>query len=513
MSRRLCLSLAVVASTAPFAVAGDLPVPPGTPSKAAVAAGRDLFTMNFARPRTEGAGGGLGHNGNGLGPLYNETSCVACHSQAGTGGAGGLEKNVILAGIVTDPLPRGTVPQILAQARQVHPALDDNSPVVFVQRSSTGDREQVAAYDKWRDDLLATFSGSSDSVLPRRRNQNGVIIELVQRNTPALWGMGEIEKLRDAGGDAIRRRLADEITAKKPWITGRAPVTADGEDGWYGWRGQVASLDRIIRGACASEMGIQVPGAKEAASPVAEVKKSRRQVSQKAGDPVDLTEDQVGMLASFVRDIPRPTRRISSSMADSIHNGERLFDSVGCADCHVPNLGSVKGLYSDQLLHDMGEATADVQAAAPYVRQVTTTRMSTASSSATAAASQLTTTFNPNGGGGYASGPSLSSSLASASSTSVANFSRPVTTTSVVVVPTRRSMEWKTPPLWGVRDSYPYFHDGRAATIEDAIQMHGGEGQRSADQFRMLNRDQQDAIVTFLESLTAPPPDGDLAQR
>src|SRR6266852_6349895 len=33
-------------------------------------------------------------NGDGLGPVYNATSCVACHNQAGPGGAGGLEHNV-----------------------------------------------------------------------------------------------------------------------------------------------------------------------------------------------------------------------------------------------------------------------------------------------------------------------------------------------------------------------------------------------------------------------------------
>ncbi len=37
--------------------------------------------------------------------------------------------------------------------------------------------------------------------------------------------------------------------------------------------------------------------------------------------------------------------------------------------------------------------------------------------------------------------------------------------------------EWKTPPLWGVRDSGPYLHDGRAITIEEAIEWHGGESE------------------------------------
>ena len=34
------------------------------------------------------------HGGDGLGPVYNDTSCVACHNMGGTGGAGSAGKNV-----------------------------------------------------------------------------------------------------------------------------------------------------------------------------------------------------------------------------------------------------------------------------------------------------------------------------------------------------------------------------------------------------------------------------------
>src|SRR5262245_14286815 len=33
-------------------------------------------------------------DGDGLGPVFNATSCVACHHQGGVGGAGGLKHNV-----------------------------------------------------------------------------------------------------------------------------------------------------------------------------------------------------------------------------------------------------------------------------------------------------------------------------------------------------------------------------------------------------------------------------------
>ena len=40
-------------------------------------------------------------------------------------------------------------------------------------------------------------------------------------------------------------------------------------------------------------------------------------------------------------------------------------------------------------------------------------------------------------------------------------------------------LEWRTPPLWGLRDSAPYLHDGRATSVEEAILVHGGEGSAS----------------------------------
>jgi CxxC motif-containing protein (DUF1111 family) len=467
------LVLGAFAPLVSTALAGDIPLPPGQPSAAVVSAGRELFTMNFARPREE-IEKHLGRNGNGLGPLFNETSCVACHSQGGPGGAGGLDRNVQLAGIVTDPPPAGSVPQILKAAREVHPAFDDDSPIVFFQRRSTGNRETVEAYDRWREQLLDSFGGLSDSMLPRRLVHKGIGIELVERNTPALWGVGAIEKLRAAGGDTIRRQLADEITSRRPWITGRPPLTDTGEEGWYGWRGQVASLDAIVRGACASEMGIQVPGADEAMSPVAgQTRRARHE-----GEALDLTEAQVNALHAFVSDIPRPVRR--GSTEGLVQAGDQLFKNVGCADCHVPDLGSVKGLYSDQLLHDMGEATADVQATAPLFQ------------------TRVVSRIIPIRTGGYRGSATLSTLVQKV----------PV----VEPVPLRRTMEWKTPPLWGVRDSYPYFHDGRAPTLRDAIQMHGGEAQRSADEFRALNTNDQDAVIAFLDSLTAPPPETGLAK-
>ena len=65
--------------------------------------------------------------------------------------------------------------------------------------------------------------------------------------------------------------------------------------------------------------------------------------------------------------------------------------------------------------------------------------------------------------------------------------------------------EWRTPPLWGLRDSAPYMHDGRAKTIGDAILAHDGEGAEAAQAFENLMPGQRKQLEIFLQSLTAPP--------
>jgi len=64
--------------------------------------------------------------------------------------------------------------------------------------------------------------------------------------------------------------------------------------------------------------------------------------------------------------------------------------------------------------------------------------------------------------------------------------------------------EWRTPPLWGVRDSGPYLHDGRADTLEQAIAFHSGQAAPATVKFFELKSEQRQQVITFLKSLTAP---------
>jgi CxxC motif-containing protein (DUF1111 family) len=61
--------------------------------------------------------------------------------------------------------------------------------------------------------------------------------------------------------------------------------------------------------------------------------------------------------------------------------------------------------------------------------------------------------------------------------------------------------EFRTSPLWGISQTAPYLHDGRASTIEDAIEGHDAEGAAARDVWRALSDDDRAALRAFLESL------------
>jgi CxxC motif-containing protein (DUF1111 family) len=71
-----------------------------------------------------------------------------------------------------------------------------------------------------------------------------------------------------------------------------------------------------------------------------------------------------------------------------------------------------------------------------------------------------------------------------------------------------KTFEWRTPPLWGLGLSpnaqggkYFLLHDGRAGSIEAAIQLHGGEALQSRNAFNQLTAADKNALLKFLKSL------------
>jgi hypothetical protein len=61
-----------------------------------------------------------------------------------------------------------------------------------------------------------------------------------------------------------------------------------------------------------------------------------------------------------------------------------------------------------------------------------------------------------------------------------------------------------TARLWGLADSAPYLHDGRAQTITEAILLHDGEAQEQREIFKALSVNEKNQLLAFLRSLRVP---------
>ena len=64
--------------------------------------------------------------------------------------------------------------------------------------------------------------------------------------------------------------------------------------------------------------------------------------------------------------------------------------------------------------------------------------------------------------------------------------------------------EFTTARLWGIADTAPYLHDGRATTLFQAIEFHGGEAQAARDAFLALSENKQRKLLRFLRKLRVP---------
>jgi CxxC motif-containing protein (DUF1111 family) len=378
----------------------------------------------------------LANGGDGLGPVYNAKSCVACHNQHGPGGAGGLQHNVTTFAFTSASIGGNPqIPTIPAREGVIHAFEVRENPETINLVDPT-----LPAVSRPSLDMLVRLPGpSSNHCLTPRRG-----VSLSQRNTPALFGDNLIDAIPDRlivaqeKKESIKWGMAPAKGEDLP--VGRASRLSDGRIGHFGWKAQSASLSDFVQAACANELGLGNPGQAQP-RPL----NARYDYRPKG---LDLTSEQCDQITSFVASLPRPVERLPDAKlpSPSASEGKQLFTKIGCADCHTPDMGAVEGLYSDLLLHDMGQPLE--------------------------------------GGGSYNDPPP----------------SKPDGTPGDGPSPG----EWRTPPLWGVADSAPYLHDGRAPTLEKAVELHGGQGTRSAHNFASLSKAEQEQLIAFLKTLRAP---------
>lgn len=388
------------------------------PSEAELLAeGRTLFLHDWTSD-DELAGGG-----DGLGPVFNASSCVECHFQGGIGGGGGHRNNV-------------TAFQFLPTRK------DDkfHAGVVHAKATSTEFQESLANV-RHRYPTVPAITRIVNGCQIRIVNFDPVSVERI--NTPALYGAGLIDAIPASAIKSSRNgrkwsSIADNFNLEfhRP-APGKIQEYGHASVGKFGWRGQFATLEEFVATACAVELGLTNP------------QRSQDEPHQHRPDndaELDMTSRQLNALVTYCRNLPRP-KQILPTDADELQavaRGEEVFEEVGCAECHQPDIGGIEGVYSDFLLYtlEMNEAL-----------------------------------------NGYSTSRESDFLVAE-------NIPLPD--------------EWQTPPLWGVADSAPYFHDGRASTLEEAIDFHHGQAKRVWERYQQMRPSDQENLIAFLKTLRAP---------
>jgi len=259
----------------------------------------------------------------GLGPVFNNTSCGACHSNPATGGDSVLlETRFGHAGGngVFDPLPG-----------------DGGS---LIQISGTGPVSP---------ECFGETVPADANVVARRR-------------TTPLFGLGLVDNVAD-------QTLLDIAASQPAQVAGRANMVTDVASGLarvgrFGWKSQVATLKTFSGDAYLNEMGITNP-----LFPSENAPQGRDDLiaacDGRPTEPAELEDDGTALQAftDFMSLLAPPPR---GTINGPVQQGEALFGQIGCADCHVADLRTGTGSvfpklnnvtfhpYSDFLLHDMG---------------------------------------------------------------------------------------------------------------------------------------------------------------
>lgn len=410
-----------------------------------VRAGKGIFVATWvpfgAAEAEQLARGPAAHVREGLGPLFNATSCQGCHFKDG----------------------RGSPPPDLRRPAEAHDAADlaRSGPPLLLRIGLVGEEGELLAEPTYGLQL-------QDRAIPGHRPEGGFAIESVQtegrysdgssfrleaprpiirnlrdeplhakaalslRHPPSLIGLGLLEAVTEA----VIVEFADPDDRDGDGISGRAARVRDPASGAlalgrFGWKASQPSLRAQNAAALREDLGVTTSVYPDAPA---------------LPSPPELSDEDLDKLTRYLRLLEPPARR--DVFAPPVVRGERLFSSLGCATCHRPSLqtGDVADLpelsrrtiapYSDLLLHDMGDGLADGR---------------------------------PEGG---ASGREW-----------------------------RTAPLWGLGLLGAVSGSVHLLHDGRARSVEEAILWHGGEAQAAREKFRRASAADRAALLAFLASL------------
>src|ERR1700691_3643823 len=377
----------------------------------------------------------------GLGPLYNAQSCRECHQNPVSGAASQV-----------------------TELRVGHQGRDGRFLIAEIPIAHG--TEVITGRSLVNDRAICPNGAFRTSEIQERVPDTETIRTF--RLSLSLLGDGFVEAVADQTLVDLAQQQCKSSHKKICGQILRVPIVeAPGQMGVgrFGWKDQHASLLSFAADAYLNEMGITNRLQPD------EVTKLCNTVSEPNDTPGPDGLSDIDHFARFIRATKAPARDTTQASTVLSKQGWALFEKIGCATCHTETmttppagkkidggtftipaaLGSVTfHPYGDFLMHDVGTGDGILQAIPEHYGNKVFQLMS-----------------------GYLAKQDFESS--------------------------RNKI--RTAPLWGVRLRPRMMHDGASLTFRDAIMRHSGEPAHEIKKFEKLKKEDQEAIIEFLQSL------------
>ncbi|HVV84660.1 MAG TPA: di-heme oxidoredictase family protein [Kofleriaceae bacterium] len=415
-------------------------------------AGDDLFAYGF---RTEqGLGNGLaGRPGIDAGPLPAPNSrrvhagafggpdshaCIDCHFVGGDDGAGSLTQNAYLAGDGDSTLG--------ADSRNP-PALLGIGPVARLAEEMTDELTAERA-----DALGRAAAGGAD-----------VTVDLTTKGV----AFGALTAHADGTVDTAA------VAGVSPDLVVRP----------FGWKGH-ALLRDSVKEAFRIHLGLvsmaDQQAVRDGRAPAARYGDGPWYDVDRDGTTIEVDDGMVSTMVAYLSqlEVPLVQPPDDPDLLAAFARGRTVFDQVQCGSCHVPALRLVSPVLETRA--EQTENTESPPVVVDVARDGMYPKVDAVDLPGSAFMVRLFSDLRR-----HDLGPGLAAPA-------------PVDSPGGPIAP----QVWLTRSLWGLADTAPYLHDGRAPTIADAILAHGGEAMAARNAFAALAPDDRAALLVYLSSLS-----------
>jgi len=375
----------------------------------------------------------------GLGALFNAKSCSSCHFLDGKGEPG-FEKGQSSALLFRLSIP--------AEGNKTK--AEPNYGNQFNHLAILGAKEEGQVKIEYKEIEGEYPDGNRYSLrkpsysfthLNYGEMQKDVMIS--PRVAPHIIGLGLLEAIDEK--DILA--LSDPEDQDNDGISGRPNyvknVITDSLDlGRFGWKANEPMVKQQVAAAFQGDMGLS----SSLFSEENETEAQAKFINAETGGNPEISDDILERVTLYSQVLAVPKRRNAND--ENILAGQKLFLEVGCDNCHNPSFTTSK--------HD-DIPEFNNQKIYPYTDLLL---------------HDMGEDLADHRPDGLASGT-----------------------------------EWRTAPLWGiglvktVNGHTTLLHDGRARNVEEAILWHGGEAQKSKNQFKALSKIERENLISFVNSL------------